>query len=58
LLGRHFVDEGETEGCLKSGPVAVAKFELGEYDGNREERALRQRDLAEMIGRLVAALLI
>lgn len=56
LLGRHFVDDEETEGYRKLGPVAVAKFELGDHEANREDRALRQRDIAEMVGRLVAAL--
>lgn len=28
LIAKHFVDGGETEGYKKSGPVAVAKFEM------------------------------
>lgn len=56
ILGRHFVDDADTEGYLKPGPVAVAKFEMGETEENREDRALRQRDVADLIGRLVAEL--
>lgn len=56
LLGQHFVDDPETEGYLKSGPVAVAKFELDDLEDNREERTLRQREVTDLVGRLVSAL--
>lgn len=56
ILGRHFADDADTEGHLKPGPVAVAKFELGETDESREDRVLRQRNVADLIGRLTAAL--
>ena len=52
LLARHFVDDGSTEGYLKNGPVALAKFELGEDPDSREERILRQRDAADLVMRL------
>jgi len=44
LLRKHFVDDEKTEGYLKDGPVAVAKFELGELDQDSEMRVLRQRE--------------
>jgi hypothetical protein len=43
LLQQHFLDDERTAGHLKDGPVAVAKFELGELDQDAEARALRQR---------------
>ncbi|TIQ03835.1 antitoxin [Mesorhizobium sp.] len=55
LLARHFADDGETEGYKKSGPVAVAKFELGE-DSDRDSRILRQREVAELVMRLLKAI--
>lgn len=53
---RHFIAEPDTEGYRKDGPVAVAKFELGESDDPelREARALRQRDAADVISRLLS----
>lgn len=55
---RHFITEPDTEGYLKDGPVAVAKFELGEADDPniREARALRQRDAADVMERLMSAI--
>jgi hypothetical protein len=44
LLQQHFLDDERTVGHLKDGPVAVAKFELGELDQDAEARALRQRE--------------
>ncbi len=43
------------QGYRKDGPVAVAKFELGESDepGQREARALRQRQASDVIDRLL-----
>jgi predicted nucleotidyltransferase len=52
ILARHFADDNETEGYRKAGPVAVAKFELGE-DSDRDARILRQRDVADLIMRLL-----
>ncbi|ROZ71506.1 antitoxin [Ramlibacter sp. WS9] len=56
LLRARFAQVGETEGYRKDGPVAVAKFELGEGDGpeRREARALRQREASDVIERLLA----
>lgn len=56
LLRARFAQVGETEGYRKDGPVAVAKFELGEGDEpeQREARALRQREASDVIERLLA----
>lgn len=55
ILRRHFASDRDTEGFRKDGPVAVAKFELGgtEEPALREARALRQREVAEVIERLL-----
>jgi hypothetical protein len=49
ILRKHFADEDGVEGYVKDGPVAVAKFELGEDAETREERILRQREAAELV---------
>ncbi|SFN98492.1 hypothetical protein SAMN05443579_101161 [Variovorax sp. PDC80] len=56
LLRARFAQIGETEGYRKDGPVAVAKFELGEGDEpeQREARALRQREASDVVERLLA----
>jgi len=56
LLRARFAQVGETEGYRKDGPVAVAKFELGESDEpeQREARALRQRDASDVVEQLLA----
>jgi hypothetical protein len=56
ILRTRFAQVGETEGHRKDGPVAVAKFELGEGDEpeQRESRALRQREASDVIERLIA----
>lgn len=56
LLRRHFADDSKTEGYLKNGPVAVAKFELSERDEDEEIRALRQREASYTVMRLLAEL--
>lgn len=55
ILRIRFAQVGETEGYRKDGPVAVAKFELGESDEpeQREARALRQREVSDVIERLL-----
>ncbi len=55
ILRSRFAQVGGTEGYRKDGPVAVAKFELGESDepGQREARALRQRQASDVIDRLL-----
>jgi hypothetical protein len=55
ILFKRFADgPAVIEGYLKDGPVAVAKFELGESDDpeTRERRALRQRQVSDLIDRL------
>ena len=56
ILAARFADGGEAAGYLKDGPVAVAKFEQGERadGGARESRALRQRNVSELVARFVA----
>ncbi|RDD92971.1 antitoxin [Acidovorax sp. BoFeN1] len=56
LLRARFAQVGETEGYRKDGPVAVAKFELGESDEpeQREARVLRQREATDVIEQLLA----
>jgi len=56
LLRARFAQVGDTEGYRKDGPVAVAKFELGEGDEpeQREARALRQREASDVVEQLLA----
>ena len=56
ILRRRFAHEDTIEGYRKDGPVAVAKFEKGEGDERelRESRVLRQREVSDLIGRLLA----
>lgn len=56
LLERHFADDKQTEGYTKTGPIAVAKFELGDDTDSRENRTLRQREVADLITRLLKAI--
>lgn len=58
ILRRRFADEEATEGYRKDGPVAVAKFELGDGDeaDQREARILRQRQASDVIDRLLAGI--
>ena len=56
ILGNRFVRDATTEGYRKDGPVAVARFELGEDDeaDQREVRTLRQRQASNIIEQLLA----
>jgi hypothetical protein len=58
LLRKHFADDADTEGYRKSGPVAVAKFEMGEDEDAeaRDNRARRQRDASEVAMRLLKSI--
>ena len=58
ILRRRFARDEKTEGYRKDGPVAVAKFELGESDEpeQREARALRQRQVSDLIDQLLASI--
>ena len=53
ILKKHFADAEEIEGYTKDGPVAVAKFEMGDVEGLRDVRILRQREAADLIMRLL-----
>lgn len=57
ILKSRFCDGDGVEGFRKDGPVAVAKFELGESEEVeiREQRILRQRQTADIVMRLLAA---
>jgi hypothetical protein len=54
ILRSRFAGDEKIEGYLKDGPVSVAKFELGENAELREERALRQRQVSDVIEHLLA----
>lgn len=56
ILKKRFATDAGIEGYQKDGPVAVARFELGEGDTEeeREARALRQRGAADVIEQLLA----
>lgn len=56
ILRSRFAQGAEIEGYRKDGPVAVAKFELGESDepAQREARMLRQREVNDAIERLIS----
>ena len=58
ILRSRFAQDATVEGYRKDGPVSVAKFELGEGNepGQREARALRQRQASDVIDQLLARL--
>lgn len=58
VLRTRFVQEEKVEGYRKDGPVAVAKFELGEGEDPsiREARALRQREVSSVVESLLLRL--
>ncbi|HGY90861.1 MAG TPA: antitoxin [Planctomycetes bacterium] len=55
ILRRRFVGADRTRSHLLDGPVAVAKFELGEENASetRERRVLRQREVSSVIASLL-----
>jgi hypothetical protein len=58
ILRNRFAQSNQIEGYRKDGPVSVAKFELGESEEpeQREARALRQRQVNDVIEQLIARL--
>lgn len=56
ILRARFATNEDTEGYRKDGPVAVARFELGESEepASREARARRQREVSDVIDQLLA----
>ncbi len=58
ILRKRFASNEKVEGYQKDGPVAVAKFELGESNEEalRESRTLRQRDVSHLIEQLLEIL--
>ncbi|GAA0204464.1 hypothetical protein QOZ96_002030 [Brevundimonas nasdae] len=55
-LQTRFGDGENVEGFRKDGPVAVAKFEIGDDDETAELRLLRQRQVADIVGKLLVGL--
>ena len=55
ILAKHFATDAQTDGYLKDGPVAVAKFEHEEED-NQELRTVRQREASDTIEGLLAGI--
>ena len=55
ILRNRFAPDANVAGYLKDGPVAVARFELGEGDeaDQREARMLRQRQVSDVIEQLL-----
>lgn len=58
ILRKRFASDEKVEGYQKDGPVAVAKFELGESieEAIKESRILRQRDVSHVIEQLLEIL--
>ena len=59
ILRKRFCDPNPDEGYLREGPVAVARFEIEGDDEDaevREQRALRQRAVNDVISRLLGDL--
>ncbi|MBP6746657.1 antitoxin [bacterium] len=55
ILRKRFTSDEKVEGYQKDGPVAVAKFELGDSneEATKESRILRQRDASHVIEQLL-----
>jgi hypothetical protein len=53
ILAKRFADDDNTDGYRKDGPVAVAKFEMGEDAELSEPRTRRQRDVSALINALL-----
>ncbi len=55
ILRKRFTIDEKVEGYQKDGPVAVAKFELGDSneEATKESRILRQRDASHVIEQLL-----
>ena len=49
ILRRQFAGDGPVEGYNRPGPMAVARYDLGAADANREARALRQREASGLV---------
>ena len=55
ILQARFARGGDVAGYRKDGPIATAKFEIGESDESdqREARALRQREVSDLVEQLL-----
>lgn len=49
LIRSRFSSDAAVDGYRKDGPVAAAKFEFGEDEDSRENRVLRQRQVADTV---------
>lgn len=57
-LAARFCDDGRGAGYLKDGPVAAARFEGDDRgDEDRDARILRQREVSDVVSRIVLPLL-
>jgi hypothetical protein len=59
ILSRRFCDDQLGDGYRKDGPVAVSRFEPGGDDNDeaaRDRRILRQRQVSDVISKLIAGL--
>lgn len=56
ILEARFLSDTETEGYVKDGPVAVAKFEHADTPDTREARILRQREASDIVEALLRAI--
>ncbi|MBZ0188369.1 MAG: hypothetical protein K8F91_19130 [Candidatus Obscuribacterales bacterium] len=58
ILRKRFASDEKVESYQKDGPVAVAKFELGESNEEaiKESRTLRRRDVSHLIEQLLEIL--
>jgi hypothetical protein len=55
ILQNRFATDNNAEGYQKDGPVAVARFELGQDTDTREVRILRQRAVASVIEEMLGS---
>ena len=55
ILAKCFATDAQTDGYLKDGPVAVARFER-EEENDQELRTMRQREASDTIERLLAGI--
>jgi hypothetical protein len=57
ILRKRFVGDEVTDGYRKDGPVTVARFEIdGDGEEAREARLLRQRNVSDLMARLLEAI--
>jgi hypothetical protein len=52
-MTNHFMTNGNSQGYVRDGSVAVANFEVGMAVADRERRILRQREASDVVSRFV-----